>query len=355
MLNKEKGITLIALIITIIVMLILVGVTINVALNGGLFTKAEQAKIQTQLAVDREELQMAVISALNDDREIPNKQAIKNNLQEGWEVTGNDGGPYTCTSPNGNVFTADKKGNIKEGETNSGGGNEPIAFDWGLNVDSKADYIYEPAEGMKYVMNFTDAGTIKIKYNEKAEQVVEEKDIIKLENDEEGYKIQFHMNLSNGTESLVSDVKLKNDTNNEDIIVYIVVNGEMPTFIKYEPVDLSKDRVYGPFPSMNGYIVLNPENEIILVAEGQIISRKSLVIYNGSITKLIEAYPKYEVYPIEGEVYGFNKFILADEELTGALDETEYKFYFAGVSNETIQIGEYARLNPNLELEDLVQ
>ncbi len=42
-----KGITLIALIITIIVMLILVGVTISVALNGGLISKAQEAKTKT--------------------------------------------------------------------------------------------------------------------------------------------------------------------------------------------------------------------------------------------------------------------------------------------------------------------
>ena len=124
--TSQKGITLIALIITIIVMLILVGVTINVALNGGLFDKAETAKTQTQLAVDREELQMAVIAALNNDREIPNAIAIKNNLQTAWEVTGNDGGPYTCTSPNGNIFTVDNKGNIEPGGNDSGGeGQEP--------------------------------------------------------------------------------------------------------------------------------------------------------------------------------------------------------------------------------------
>ena len=42
-LNKQNGITLIALVITIIVMLILVAVTINMAINGGLFEKAGQA------------------------------------------------------------------------------------------------------------------------------------------------------------------------------------------------------------------------------------------------------------------------------------------------------------------------
>ena len=46
--NKQNGITLIALIITIIVMLILVGVTINVVLNGGLFDKAKTAATETE-------------------------------------------------------------------------------------------------------------------------------------------------------------------------------------------------------------------------------------------------------------------------------------------------------------------
>ena len=47
--KQEKGITLIALIITIIVMLILVTVTISVALDGGLFQKAEDAKTLTTI------------------------------------------------------------------------------------------------------------------------------------------------------------------------------------------------------------------------------------------------------------------------------------------------------------------
>ena len=52
--TKNKGITLIALIITIIVMLILVAVTINMAVNGGLFEKAEQAVGETQNEVNKE-------------------------------------------------------------------------------------------------------------------------------------------------------------------------------------------------------------------------------------------------------------------------------------------------------------
>ena len=54
-LKNNKGITLIALIITIIVMLILVAVTVTVALNGGLFSTAKQAASGTQREAEREE------------------------------------------------------------------------------------------------------------------------------------------------------------------------------------------------------------------------------------------------------------------------------------------------------------
>ena len=54
-LNKQKGITLIALVITIIVMLILVAVTISMAINGGLFGKAGKATGDTRNAMNAEQ------------------------------------------------------------------------------------------------------------------------------------------------------------------------------------------------------------------------------------------------------------------------------------------------------------
>ena len=67
MLKKQNGITLIALIITIIVMLILVGVTINVALNGGLFEKAEQAAVGTEKQAVYEQI-LSNIELTNDGK-----------------------------------------------------------------------------------------------------------------------------------------------------------------------------------------------------------------------------------------------------------------------------------------------
>ncbi len=57
--KRNEGITLIALIITIIVMLILVGVTVSVALNGGLFSTAKYAANRTIEEKEKELIQVA--------------------------------------------------------------------------------------------------------------------------------------------------------------------------------------------------------------------------------------------------------------------------------------------------------
>lgn len=53
--SKEKGITLIALVITIIVMLTLVAVTISMAINGGLFEQAGKATGKTKNELNAEQ------------------------------------------------------------------------------------------------------------------------------------------------------------------------------------------------------------------------------------------------------------------------------------------------------------
>lgn len=62
--KKNKGITLIALVITIIVMLILVGVTITIALGpNGLIKNAQDASLKTKIAKVEEEIQQAMIAS----------------------------------------------------------------------------------------------------------------------------------------------------------------------------------------------------------------------------------------------------------------------------------------------------
>ena len=60
--KSQKGITLIALVITIIVMLILVGVTITMAVNGGLFNYAGKAAKETSRVDCRQKQEPGFIS-----------------------------------------------------------------------------------------------------------------------------------------------------------------------------------------------------------------------------------------------------------------------------------------------------
>ncbi len=120
--KKEKGITLVALIITIIVMLILVGVTISVALNGGLFDKAKNAAALTQKESDKEEL-MSVAFGTVDRRGNLNitKSELEDKLSDGWNVgeaeTDSTGDAYfRCTKKDTVLYIYAETGKIVEEE-----------------------------------------------------------------------------------------------------------------------------------------------------------------------------------------------------------------------------------------------
>ena len=69
--TKEiKGITLIALVITVIVLLILAAVTIGaITGNNGIIGQANDAKLQTEIAEEKEILGIATINAMGKDEE----------------------------------------------------------------------------------------------------------------------------------------------------------------------------------------------------------------------------------------------------------------------------------------------
>ncbi len=89
MMKGQKGITLVALIITIIVMLILVAVSISVAMDGGLFTRARGASRQTKQAQVAEAVALAKAELLSDfyskktnvERTVPTEGYIENLIQ----------------------------------------------------------------------------------------------------------------------------------------------------------------------------------------------------------------------------------------------------------------------------------
>ncbi len=95
-------------------MLILVAVTINIALNGGLFGKAGTATKGTQKAIEEETLMAAIASAYDEQTGIISKTKLGYDLSNTWTVIGEEEGPYTVTSPKGNAFLVTKNGEIIE-------------------------------------------------------------------------------------------------------------------------------------------------------------------------------------------------------------------------------------------------
>lgn len=83
--NKgSKGITLIALVITIIVMLILVAVTINIAINGGIFSYARKATRDTEHA-KQDELKIAEGSLTIDGKKYDSPEDYIAGVELGFE------------------------------------------------------------------------------------------------------------------------------------------------------------------------------------------------------------------------------------------------------------------------------
>lgn len=72
MLKQQKGITLIALVITIVVLIILAGIAISLTLDqNGLFNKAHQGANMYSQAQSNEEAAMATLEATMDTYTTP--------------------------------------------------------------------------------------------------------------------------------------------------------------------------------------------------------------------------------------------------------------------------------------------
>ncbi len=118
--KNNKGITLIALIITIIIMLILVVVTIQIAADGGLFKRAYEASIKYDEAKDKELIGIAMADYQADiySKGInANSSTLRNHLLNyDWcdDVKENGDNTVTVTTKDGKKYKIDVDGNIQE-------------------------------------------------------------------------------------------------------------------------------------------------------------------------------------------------------------------------------------------------
>ena len=97
--KNKRGITLIALVITIIVLLVLSGVSLSLVLGeNGVLNKAQNATIETKNAEEKEKIEMAVAAARavghgvinkenleNELSKVSNNVAFNEDIEEGWK------------------------------------------------------------------------------------------------------------------------------------------------------------------------------------------------------------------------------------------------------------------------------
>ena len=142
--NKSAGITLIALVVTIIVLLILAGISIQMLTgDNGILTRAGDAKKQTDIEGEKEILQISVVSAMGKqkygdvtkekldaelDKNIGNGNYSSNLVDDGIEVTFSNSRRTYIVDSHGNVEKKTPSIEIRDAKvvTNSNGTGEDV-------------------------------------------------------------------------------------------------------------------------------------------------------------------------------------------------------------------------------------
>ena len=119
--KEQKGITLIALVITIIVLLILAGVSIAMLTgDNGILTQANKAKTETEYKGAEEKVKLAIMGARADDGQMTVAELEREIGYQGGTLTG-DAFPVEVTV-DGHTFTVENSGKVTG---NEGSGTTP--------------------------------------------------------------------------------------------------------------------------------------------------------------------------------------------------------------------------------------
>ena len=142
--KKNQGITLIALVITIIILLILAGVSLNlIAGENGILTRAEKAVSATKIAAIREEIELEIANLkmqyyeeyAQGNTNLSFKDWLKDKIKEDGSINLGNGGQLTLDE-NGNIKYEDENGN-KADITIDENGNIKIEIDQNKEEDQK--------------------------------------------------------------------------------------------------------------------------------------------------------------------------------------------------------------------------
>ena len=159
--RPNKGITIIALVITIVLMLILAGITVNVVINGGLLDYAKKAKDDTEIASEKSMITQAAIMAMGENKrgkivqsELKNKinKMLNDETGESTEIEERGENLIITIKSSGRKYLVDSKGNVRGitwGETTDEEGNNYVIYgDIKLQI---GDYItYDANDNGEY-------------------------------------------------------------------------------------------------------------------------------------------------------------------------------------------------------------
>ena len=156
-LREQKAITLVALIITIIVLLILAMVSIRLVMNGGIIDRAERGTAAYSVAEEKEQIQLGY-----KEYQMAQFQEAQPQLKvEGATVTPKDGGGWTVAFASGRTYDVAANGTITEGSSSSSASNTQTAYAVGdeVTVGGESFYVLEASDASQSTV------TLLAKYN----------------------------------------------------------------------------------------------------------------------------------------------------------------------------------------------
>ena len=155
--NEQKGITLVALVITIIILLILASITISNLTNSGLFVKAKLAKEQTEIADIIERVRIDILGEQSQNK-IGNitKSQLKNILEKYFKDVPEGELPDDLDSLE--LTTKDEYGGYKIKVSDIWNGSIEDSKDKGKTISELYDGYNDPTDTTNYKENSMHIG-----------------------------------------------------------------------------------------------------------------------------------------------------------------------------------------------------
>lgn len=234
LINNKKGITLVALVVSIVVLIILAGVSVSMLTGtNGILRQASNAKEQTETANEKEKIQLAYIECKmkNSNNDVKAEELFKQLNNDNVNVTKVYGDDLIVVIINNNVYEIDK--------------NENINFMGSL-------LSYSKEEPVMMAIN-TEYAFWKEEYKTNIIKIETKPYIVKLEN------IEYEWDVSENKDKSVMAYLMKLDEDKYELV--LMANGK----IKF---NRNCYRLFGDFTSLESAKLLGVDTENVTTMYG---------------------------------------------------------------------------------------